>query len=125
MASTGSRSLLRPLFDAVRIATRPGSAGVFARLGALPRLARSSWRGEYRGTAPSTLLMLGLAVGYVLAPIDLVPEAFLALLGLVDDAVVVTWIAATFVNATEDFLTWEQVRAGVQDEPRIVDAEFA
>ncbi|MFV0252467.1 MAG: YkvA family protein [Beutenbergiaceae bacterium] len=119
--TTTKRGMLRPLFDAVRIARRPGSASLLTRLGALPRLVGASWRGEYSGTARSTLVLLGLAVLYVVAPVDLVPEAFLALFGLVDDAVALTWIAATFVNATEDFLSWEQT---VQDQPEFLDGEF-
>lgn len=127
MSTSPKRHLLRPLFDAIRIATRPGSAGLVTRIGAVPRLVRASLRGEYRGTARSTLALLAMGVVYVFSPIDLVPEAFLAMFGLLDDAFVITWIAATFVNSTEDFLAWERTDGAQQHQPgqpSTVDAEF-
>jgi uncharacterized membrane protein YkvA (DUF1232 family) len=42
------------------------------------------------------------------SPIDLIPELALSVFGLADDAVVVSWIAATVVNETESYLTWER-----------------
>ena len=50
---------------------------------------------------------MGLAAAYVVSPADLVPEVFFGLFGVADDAVVVTWLAAAVVAATEDFLAWE------------------
>jgi uncharacterized membrane protein YkvA (DUF1232 family) len=49
-------------------------------------------------------------VAYVVSPVDLMPEAVLGVFGLGDDAVVVTWVAITVVNLTEDFLAWEGAR---------------
>jgi uncharacterized membrane protein YkvA (DUF1232 family) len=65
-------------------------------------------RGEYRGTTSGKLFLVAAAAAYVLSPIDLVPEAFLTLFGLADDAVLATWIAATVVNETDAFLAWER-----------------
>ena len=45
-------------------------------------------------------------------PIDLVPELLLPFLGLGDDALVIGWIAASLINETESFLTWEREREG-------------
>jgi uncharacterized membrane protein YkvA (DUF1232 family) len=78
------------------------------RLSALPRLLRATFRGEYRGTTAGKLFLVAAAAAYVLSPFDLVPEAFLSIFGLADDAVVVTWIAATLVNETDAFLAWER-----------------
>lgn len=103
---------LRSLVTAVRVATSPGSASLGTRLGAVPRLVRAVFRGNYTGTAKSTLGLVVLGVVYVLSPIDLVPEAFLSVFGLGDDAVVIAWIAAALVNETESFLTWERARPG-------------
>jgi len=57
--------------------------------------------------------MIVAALGYVVSPIDVVPEAFLSVLGLADDAVVASWIAAALVNETESFLRWERTAAPV------------
>ncbi|WP_245735969.1 YkvA family protein [Pedococcus cremeus] len=78
------------------------------RLSALPRLLRATVRGEYRGATAGKLFLVAAAAAYVLSPFDLVPEAFLSIFGLADDAVVVTWIAATIVNETDAFLAWER-----------------
>jgi uncharacterized membrane protein YkvA (DUF1232 family) len=54
--------------------------------------------------------MLIAAVLYVVSPVDLVPELFLPFLGLGDDALVIGWIAASVINETESFLSWERDR---------------
>lgn len=94
--------------SALRVASRPGSAGVGERVASLPRLVRATLRGEYAGLRGATLAGLLGAVVYVLSPVDLVPEALLPVLGMADDAMVVAWLAAALVSATEDFLTWER-----------------
>jgi len=76
----------------------------------LPRLFRATIRGEYVGTTRGRLLMLVAALLYVVSPIDLVPEMFLPILGLGDDALVIGWIAASVINETESFLSWERDR---------------
>jgi uncharacterized membrane protein YkvA (DUF1232 family) len=48
-----------------------------------------------------------MATVYVVSPIDLVPEAFLLVLGLADDALMVTWLAGALLAETERFLAWE------------------
>lgn len=99
---------LRTIATAVRTATRPGSPALGERLMSLPRLFRATFRGEYAGTTRGRLLMVLGAVAYVVSPIDLIPELALSVFGLADDAVVVSWIAATVVNETESFLAWER-----------------
>jgi len=51
--------------------------------------------------------MLGLAAAYILSPVDLMPEDILAVFGLADDALVLSWLAAALVTETESFLDWE------------------
>jgi uncharacterized membrane protein YkvA (DUF1232 family) len=102
--------VLRSLAMAFRTAVRPGTPGVGARLTSLPRLAKATITGEYVGTTRGRLLMVLAAVLYVVSPVDLVPEMFLPFLGLADDALVVTWVAASLVNETESFLAWERDR---------------
>jgi uncharacterized membrane protein YkvA (DUF1232 family) len=100
----------RSIARALRAVTRPGGPGMGERLRSLPRLVRATARGEYAGSSLGRLLMLLGAVAYVVSPVDLVPEAALAFLGLADDAIVVSWIATTVVNETEQFLAWEEQR---------------
>ncbi len=104
--------VFRTLATALRSAVRPGGPGMGERLSALPRLLRATLRGEYRGTTTGKLFLVAAAAAYVLSPVDLVPEAFLTLFGLADDAMVVTWIAATVVNETDAFLAWERGAQG-------------
>lgn len=103
-------SAFRNIARALRAVARPGGPGLLERLRAMPRLVRATARGEYAGTSLSRLLLLAGAVAYVVSPVDLMPEALLGLLGLADDAVVVSWIATMVVNETEQFLAWEQQR---------------
>jgi len=112
-AATSMRwGAFRSLATAFRTATRPGTPGVGARLTSLPRLVRATIRGEYVGTPRRRLLGIVGALLYVLSPIDLVPELLLPFLGLGDDALVIGWIAASLINETESFLTWERERDG-------------
>jgi uncharacterized membrane protein YkvA (DUF1232 family) len=92
----------------VRTAVRPGSAGLVERVEALPRMLSAIARGEYRGTTFGHVAMLAAAVVYVVSPLDFMPEALFGVLGLTDDAVVVTWLVAALVNDTEDFIQWER-----------------
>ena len=104
--------VFRTLATALRTAVRPGGPSMGERLSALPRLLRATVRGEYRGATAGKLFLVAAAAAYVLSPFDLVPEAFLSIFGLADDAVVVTWIAATIVNETDAYLAWERGAAG-------------
>ena len=101
----------RSLATAFRTATRPGTPGVGARLTSLPRLVWATIRGEYVGTSRGRLIGIVAALAYVISPIDLVPELFLPFVGLGDDALVISWIAASLINETESFLGWERDRA--------------
>jgi uncharacterized membrane protein YkvA (DUF1232 family) len=54
--------------------------------------------------------IMAAATAYVISPIDLVPEAFLLVFGLADDAVMIAWLAGTVLSETERFLEWEKQR---------------
>ena len=117
MATKASRhasrwGAFRTLATAIRTATRPGSPAVGERLTSLPRLVRATFRGEYAGTTRGRLLLILAAVAYVVSPVDFLPEALLPVLGLADDAMVVSWIAASIINETESFLSWERTPPG-------------
>lgn len=93
---------------AIRSASAPGAPGIVTRLLAVPRMVRAIRRGEYTGTDLQRVLLILAAAGYVVSPIDLVPEAVLLLGGLVDDALVIGWLAVTLIRVTDDFLDWER-----------------
>jgi uncharacterized membrane protein YkvA (DUF1232 family) len=98
-------------FRALWLAVTAGSRGgpsLGRRMAALPRMIRASMRGEYDGRA--RLALMSMATVYVVSPIDLVPEAFLLVLGLADDALMVTWLAGALLAETERFLAWEAGR---------------
>jgi len=101
-------------FTALARALMSGSRGgpsLGKRLAALPRMMRATARGEYDGGM--RVAMMAAATAYVLSPIDVIPEAFLLVVGLVDDAVMITWLAGTVLAETERFLEWERERARV------------
>jgi uncharacterized membrane protein YkvA (DUF1232 family) len=74
-------------------------------------MMRASVRGDYDGGA--RLALMAAATLYVASPVDLVPEALLLVLGLVDDFVVVTWLAGAVLAETERYLEWERRRRAV------------
>lgn len=90
-----------------------GGPSLGRRLAALPRMVLATLRGQYDGGG--RLALMAAALVYVLSPVDLVPEALLMALGLVDDAVVITWLAGALLSETERFLHWERGRARVID----------
>jgi uncharacterized membrane protein YkvA (DUF1232 family) len=108
MAVTRRVGLFRNMAAALRIMARPGSPGVGERISAVPRMVRATRAGEYTGITMGRLALLAAAVGYVLSPIDFLPEGLLTVFGLADDAMVISWIAATLVRETESFLDWER-----------------
>jgi hypothetical protein len=90
---------------------KPGTPGLGTRLAAIPRMIGATMRGEYDGK--SRLAMMVVAGMYIVSPIDLVPEAFFLVLGLIDDAAVAAWFAGALLDETERFLEWERRRATV------------
>lgn len=104
---------LRTLVQALIGARRPGAPGVGERLAALPRMLSQGLRGSYPHLDRSRMLLVALGLLYVVSPVDLVPEMFIPLLGLGDDAVLVAWLAGTVLSETEAFLAWERDAAKV------------
>jgi len=90
---------------------KPGTPGIGRRIAAIPRMIFATMRGQYDGG--SRLAMMTVAGLYIVSPIDLVPELFLAILGLIDDAAVAIWFAGALMDETERFLEWERRRATV------------
>jgi uncharacterized membrane protein YkvA (DUF1232 family) len=99
-------ALGRALLSGVR-----GGPSIGARLAALPRMLKASAKGEYDGGM--RVAMMAAATAYVVSPVDFIPEAMFLVFGLVDDAVMVTWLAGSILSETERFLEWEKERARV------------
>ncbi|HZB21178.1 MAG TPA: YkvA family protein [Blastococcus sp.] len=93
---------------AVRMAVRPGGPSLGERAGAVPRLVRATVAGQYQGTSVGRLVLMLAAAGYVVSPVDLMPEGLLGVFGLADDAMVLSWLATRLVEETEQFLEWER-----------------
>ena len=85
-----------------------GGPSLSKRMAALPRMLKATAKGQYDG-GMRMALMAG-AAAYIVSPIDLVPEAFLFVFGLADDAVMITWLAGAVLAETERFLEWEKQR---------------
>ena len=120
---TSRLGLVTMIAQSVRTAVRPGSASLAERAAAVPRMLSAVARGEYRGTTFTHVALLAAAVVYIVSPLDFMPEVLFGVLGLTDDAVVVTWLVAALVNDTEAFIQWERnggratASAGPQDMP--------
>jgi uncharacterized membrane protein YkvA (DUF1232 family) len=100
-------SAFATLWQALRGRRRPDAPPLSEQLLALPRLVLMTLRGAYPGLDRGRLLLMGLALAYVVSPVDLVPEALFLLAGMGDDAVVLSWLAGTVLVETERFLAWE------------------
>ena len=110
MARLGRKAAFTALWTALT-ASRRGGPGLGTRIAAVPRMVWAIVTGRYDGKA--RLAAMALATAYIASPIDLVPEAFLLLLGLVDDAAVAVWLAGALLSETERFLLWEREQARV------------
>lgn len=108
MALHSKVATFKSLATAVKIATRPGGPSMMERAQAVPRMVKAVRSGEYRGTSVGRLLMMLGAAGYLVSPVDLLPEGILGAFGLADDAMVGSWLAAQLVTETEEFLAWER-----------------
>jgi uncharacterized membrane protein YkvA (DUF1232 family) len=109
MARLGRKAAFIALWRALVSARRGPSLG--RRLAALPRMFGATVTGRYDGKGRLAAMLF--ATAYIASPIDLVPEGFLLLAGLVDDAAVAVWLAGAVLSETERFLEWERRRATV------------
>jgi len=84
-------------------------------------MIRAARSGVYTGLSSTRVLMLLAGVGYVVSPVDVLPEGFLLVLGLADDVLVVGWLATALVRETQDFLVWERHHSAVTVPSHVVD----
>jgi uncharacterized membrane protein YkvA (DUF1232 family) len=107
MASTMRRAAAFTALWKAMVSHRDGPS-IGTRMAALPRMFWQTLTGRYDGGA-RVLMILGGTL-YVVSPIDLLPEALLLVPGLLDDALVITWLAGAVLSETERFLKWEDAR---------------
>src|SRR6185437_5255222 len=95
MATFGPRRLaaFTALWRAISRGREPGAPGLGERVRAVPRMVRGAASGRYAALGRVRLAVLGLALVYLVSPLDLIPEAFVPLFGLADDGVVALWLA--------------------------------
>jgi uncharacterized membrane protein YkvA (DUF1232 family) len=72
------------------------------------RLLRAHLAGKFHAPADS-ILMLVAAVIYFVSPFDLIPDS-VPVLGLIDDAALITCVAKANLNLISSFRTWEILR---------------
>jgi uncharacterized membrane protein YkvA (DUF1232 family) len=70
------------------------------------RLVRAHHRGEYDKIPENALLWIVAALSYLIDPFDLIPDAT-PVLGFVDDATVVEFVADKTRQTLDDFMVWE------------------
>ncbi len=63
--------------------------------------------GEYRDVSTRTLITIVAGVFYFVVPLDLVPD-FIAGLGLLDDAVVISYVVGAVREELAAFATWQK-----------------
>ena len=115
--SSRRRAGLVTLLRVWRSTRVPGSPSLGTLVAAVPRLIGARLRGSYRDLSWGRLALMAAATGYILSPVDLMPEAFLTVFGLADDAIVAVWLASAVMDETMRFVTWE--RAHVLAKPVI------
>ncbi|GAB2598901.1 hypothetical protein Aab01nite_75080 [Paractinoplanes abujensis] len=106
MAKTLKRTAAFTALAKALMAGARGGPSLSTRIAAIPRMMKATTRGQYDGGL--RLAMMAAATAYVLSPIDVVPEMFLLVVGLADDAVMVAWLAGSVLAETERFLEWEK-----------------
>jgi uncharacterized membrane protein YkvA (DUF1232 family) len=108
---------------AAAAAAADGPFGFAERVASIPRLVRDVTFGRYDGLSRRRLLLMVLAVFYVMSPVDLLPEAFLLVPGLLDDVAVGGWLVAATFGATNAYRAWENGRPSTSPDPRVVPGE--
>jgi uncharacterized membrane protein YkvA (DUF1232 family) len=101
---------LKALFDeAVRKAAtvpREPFKEYWPYLQTMLRLIRAHHRGEYDKVPSNGLLWIVAALNYLIDPFDLIPDAT-PVLGFVDDATVIEFVADKMRDTLDEFMIWE------------------
>ncbi|WP_061290638.1 YkvA family protein [Herbidospora cretacea] len=103
-------------YKAYQDLSRPGSPGLGARIRALPRMLSGAMRGDYRELGKGKLALMGMAILYIVSPVDVVPEALFLALGVVDDFGVFLWLASSLLGESGRYVDWERKRMAISPE---------
>jgi uncharacterized membrane protein YkvA (DUF1232 family) len=106
-----SETLLALFNDAARKAAavpREPFKEYWAYLQTMLRLVRAHHRGEYDQVPGNALLWIVAALNYLIDPFDLIPDAT-PVLGFVDDATVIEFVADKTRETLDDFMRWETI----------------
>ena len=94
-----------------------------SRVTAVPGMVRDVLLGRYEGLSKGKLFLMLLAVGYIVSPIDLLPEAILTIPGLADDAVVAAWLIGSVLTESTRYLE-HRGAVDVTDNPSVIPGEI-
>lgn len=89
-----------------------GAAALKAHLTTVQRmfsLIKAYWRGDYRQIPWFSIAAIASALLYVLSPLDLIPD-FIPVIGLLDDAMVLTACLNLVNKDLMQFEVWRQAR---------------
>jgi uncharacterized membrane protein YkvA (DUF1232 family) len=78
----------------------------------LARMAREVGEGRYRTLPKGSLIAIVAAMLYFLDPLDAIPD-FIPVIGFLDDAAVLLWVANRVRHDLDAFLTWEAGQGAV------------
>ncbi|MGI5493009.1 YkvA family protein [Microtetraspora malaysiensis] len=92
---------------AYREVAKPGSPGMGARLKAVPRMIRGTFKGNYPHLGKGQLAMFAVGLAYIVSPIDAIPD-FLVGIGVVDDFGVFIWLMSSLLAASGRYVEWER-----------------
>lgn len=86
---------------------RPGDPSAMALLSVAPRMLKAAMSREYKGLSATKLALMGVAVVYMVSPVDFMPELLLNAFGLTDDAVAAAWLAGMVLDEAGAYKRWE------------------
>ena len=75
------------------------------------RLVRAYERDEYKQVSTDALMWIVAALNYLVNPVDLIPD-MTPLIGFVDDAIVIEFVADKTRQTLDDFMIWETSGTG-------------
>jgi len=101
MRSVRRAAAFKVFWQAMGGARRAGAPGFGTRMRAVPRMVSQGVRGRYPYLDKSRIGVAALGLVYVISPVDFVPEIFLPLLGLGDDA---EPVIVRYLNRLSDLL---------------------
>ena len=94
-------------FEALSKEASKDTVGFFSRIVSVPSMLLSALRGVNPEVSRGKALMFVLAALYIVSPVDLVPEVFVPVVGLVDDAMVASWLVVSVLAAAGSYVAFK------------------